>query len=161
MFSSDRSRSGHVTRQSAWLWIKDAAKTAGVNLDGCSPHALRKSYAVELRRSSGVAAAQAALQHDRASTTAIYAFADVYGGKGGEPVLWSQVDELAELVAAKLAERAKKPSKKKVLSYQHLFHSHHGAGLRGGSACGVASSRATVGSMSTTYDSRSWRGVTG
>lgn len=68
---------------------------------------------MELRHSCGVAAAQAALQHDRASTTAIYAFADVYGGKGGEPVLWSQVDELAELVAAKLAERAKKPSKKR------------------------------------------------
>ena len=113
VFPSERSRSGHVTRQSAWLWFKGAAKTAGVSLDGCSPHALRKSYAVELRHSSGVAAAQAALQHDRASTPAIYAFADVYGGKGGEPVLWSQVDELAELVAAKLAVRAKKPSKKR------------------------------------------------
>ena len=108
IFSSERSRSGHITRQAAWQWFKAAAKAAGVSLDGCSPHALRKSYAVELRHERGIAAAQAALQHERESTTAIYAFADLYGGEADEPILWSQIDEVAELVAAKLKISSKK-----------------------------------------------------
>lgn len=108
LFPSRTSRSGHITRQAAWKWFKAAGKAAGVSLDGCSPHALRKVYAVKLRHERGIAAAQKALQHDRESTTAIYAFSDVYAGKAeNEPILWRDVDELVNLVAERLSEQKK------------------------------------------------------
>lgn len=108
LFPSDRARSGHVTRQAAWLWFKRAAKDAGVDIDGVSPHALRKNFAVEVRHRDGLEAARELLQHDRAATTSIYAFSDVFAGKADEPILWTQVDELVELVAQRLASEQKK-----------------------------------------------------
>ena len=91
--------------QTAWNWFKEAAKETGIDVHGVSPHALRKSFAVKLRHEQGMEAAKTALQHSDNATTAIYAYADVYAGKDpNAPVLWCQVNELAEIIAAKLQE---------------------------------------------------------
>lgn len=100
---SSHAKCGHVTRQTAWNWFKEAAKKAKIDLDGVSPHALRKSFAVKLRHEKGLEAAKIALQHSDNATTAIYAFADVYAGKDSNaPVLWCQVDQLIDLIVEKL-----------------------------------------------------------
>lgn len=110
LFPSERgSKSGHITRQTAWGRFKRAADRADVSLDGCSPHSLRKSFAVELRHERGIVAAQHALQHDRASLTALYAFSDAFLGiDAEEPITWGQVgvlaDVVAELITSKLAD---------------------------------------------------------
>lgn len=97
---------GHITRQTAWNWFKEAAKDAGIDVHGVSPHALRKSFAVKLRHEQGMEAAKAALQHADNATTAIYAFADVYAGKDPDaPVLWCQIDELTALIAERLHDK--------------------------------------------------------
>lgn len=97
---------GHITRQTAWNWFKEAARDAGIDVHGVSPHALRKSFAVKLRHEQGMEAAKAALQHADNATTAIYAFADVYAGKDPDaPVLWCQIDELTALIAERLHDK--------------------------------------------------------
>lgn len=103
IFGSYKSDCGHYTRQAAWKWFKDAANEAGVDLVGCSPHSLRKSFAAELMHRKGLKAVQAALQHSNSFTTAIYAYADVYAGAAPEaPVLWGQIDELLDLIVARI-----------------------------------------------------------
>lgn len=94
---------GHITRQTAWNWFKEAAKAAEIDVNGVSPHALRKSFAVKLLHEQGIEAAKTALQHSDNATTAIYAYADVYAGKDpNAPVLWCQVDQLVDLIASRL-----------------------------------------------------------
>lgn len=106
-----RGKTGHITRQSAWNWLKAAAKAANVDFDGVSPHSLRKCFAVRVRHERGMLAAQRALQHSNSATTAIYAYADIYAGEDPEaPVLWCQVDQLVDLIAARLTEHAKELS---------------------------------------------------
>lgn len=101
-------KSGHITRQTAWKWFKDAAKAASVDIDGVSPHSLRKSYAVSVRRKRGFYAAHEALQHKYSETTAIYAYSDIYSGADPEaPILWCQLSQLIDLVAERLDERKK------------------------------------------------------
>lgn len=77
----------HLTRQAVWSRIKRGAKVAGVDLEGVSPHALRKSFAVELYREKGFKAVQAALQHRNAATTEIYSFADWSTGENADKPL--------------------------------------------------------------------------
>lgn len=77
----------HLTRQAVWDRIKRGAKVAGVDLEGVSPHALRKSFAVELYREKGFKAVQAALQHRNAATTEIYSFADWSTGENADKPL--------------------------------------------------------------------------
>lgn len=76
LFPSPRDPSQHITRQALWGRVKRAAKSAGVDLDGVSPHSFRKSFAVELYKDKGFAAVQSALQHANAATTELYAFSD-------------------------------------------------------------------------------------
>ncbi len=76
LFPSPYKRGEHITRQAVWARIKTAGKKAGLDLDGLSPHAMRKAFAVELYRKKGFKAVQEALQHNYASTTEIYTFAD-------------------------------------------------------------------------------------
>ncbi len=106
---ASRSKSGHITRQTAWNWFKAAAKAAKIEIKGVSPHALRKSFAVKLRHERGIEAAQRALQHTNCAQTAIYAYSDIYAGADPyAPVLWCQIDELIDLLREKLIQRAKK-----------------------------------------------------
>ena len=109
VFSSACARSGHITRQTAWNWLKTAAKRSGVSLAGCSPHSLRKSFAVDVRHREGLEAARIALQHSDSAVTAIYAYADVYGGFApDDPIRWSMVNQLVDLIICELDYRKKK-----------------------------------------------------
>lgn len=69
-----------LTRQAAWARVKRAAARCGIDPDGVSPHALRKSFAVQLYLREGLEAVQTALQHARVSTTEIYALSDWLSG---------------------------------------------------------------------------------
>lgn len=75
IFPSFRDETKHLTRQAVWLRIKRAGKRAGIELEGVSPHAMRKAFAVELYRKKGFQAVQKALQHNNSATTEI-CFAD-------------------------------------------------------------------------------------
>jgi integrase len=115
IFGSYKSQSGHITRQTAWKWFKKAALEARVDIAGCSPHSLRKSFAAELRHKEGLHAVQEALQHSNSFTTAIYAYADVYAGYDPEaPILWGQIEELLDLIVEHLCEKTIKNSKKRL-----------------------------------------------
>ena len=97
---------GHITRQTAWNWIKTAANAAKIDVTGGSPHALRKSFAVRIRHEKGLLAAQRALQHTDSATTAIYAYADIYSGADpNAPVLWCQVGDLCDMIADMLSKK--------------------------------------------------------
>lgn len=101
-----KGKNGHITRQTAWNWLKNAAKAAKIEIKGVSPHSLRKNFAVGLRKSEGLDAAQKALQHTDSAITAIYAFADVYSGADpNAPVLWCQVSELVDLICERLKQK--------------------------------------------------------
>jgi hypothetical protein len=68
------------TRQTVWKDVKKAAKQ--LQLDGnIAPHSARKTYAVEDFREHGLAETQKHLQHDRISTTMLYAFSDLISYK--------------------------------------------------------------------------------
>lgn len=107
VFASKRhSKSGHVTRQALWARFKKAAEIAGVPLDGCSPHGLRKAFAVAVRHEKGLKAAQQALQHTNSAVTALYAYADAYEGCDPDaPITWAQVGMLVDLVVQQLREK--------------------------------------------------------
>lgn len=72
------SKGKYRSRQAVWKNVRKAACNAGIK-PHVSPHSARKTFAVELRRRCGIGAVQEALQHKYASTTNLYAFADVQG----------------------------------------------------------------------------------
>lgn len=99
-----RKKGTHRTRQAVWKDIKKAADLMGVQMNA-SPHSARKTYAVELRKTEGLAAVQRELQHSDMNTTMLYAFADLTRGGKRETVPTS--DELltfADLVARRVVE---------------------------------------------------------
>lgn len=71
----------HRTRQAVWKDLKRAAKAARIPAN-VGPHSARKVYAVELYRRRGLKAAQAALNHDDATVTLLYALADELRQRG-------------------------------------------------------------------------------
>ena len=83
LFPSPYKAGQHLTRQAVWVRMKKAGKACGVDLEGLSPHSLRKVFAVELYRKKGFKAVKEALQHNYASTTEIYTFADWNTGENG------------------------------------------------------------------------------
>lgn len=87
LFPSPYNAAHHLTRQAVWARIKRGAAVAGVDIEGVSPHALRKSFAVELYRAKGFKAVQEALQHRNAATTEIYSFADWSTGENANKPL--------------------------------------------------------------------------
>ncbi|MBQ5853420.1 MAG: tyrosine-type recombinase/integrase [Rikenellaceae bacterium] len=101
-FPSPFNKKTHLTRQAVWYRIKRAALRAGVSVEGVSPHALRKSFAVFMFGEKGLRATMDALQHDHANTTALYAHADWLTGenakrplcRGDLPVIASKIAEL-------------------------------------------------------------------
>lgn len=84
LFPSPYKVGQHLTRQAVWSRIKRAGHRAGLDLDGLSPHSMRKVFAVELYRERGFEAVKAALQHTYSSTTEIYSFADWNTGENAD-----------------------------------------------------------------------------
>jgi integrase len=75
LFPSPKDGNNHRTRQAVWRNIKDAVKRCGVRRN-VTPHTARKIYAVETFRKKGLDGVQKDLQHDRITTSMLYAFAD-------------------------------------------------------------------------------------
>ena len=84
LFPSPSKRGAHLTRQAAWARVKAAGKRAGLDLEGLSPHTLRKVFAVEIYRKEGFKAVQNALQHNNSATTEIYSFSDWNTGENAD-----------------------------------------------------------------------------
>lgn len=81
VFEGARDRQKHRTRQAVWKDLKRAAKAARIPAN-VGPHSARKIYAVDLYRRRGLEAAQAALNHDEAAVTLLYALADELRQRG-------------------------------------------------------------------------------
>ena len=122
LFPSPYKQGAHITRQAVWHRIKTAGKRAGIDLDGLSPHTMRKVFAVELYREKGFKAVQEALQHNNSATTEIYSFADWNTGKNADlPLKRRDLQLIVKMVLEALSEageneqrpKAKKPTKRK------------------------------------------------
>lgn len=96
-----RSATKHRTRQTVYKDVKKATRLLGVE-GQISPHSARKTFAVELRKKSGVNEVQKALQHTNPETTNLYAFADVASKSGA---VARDLDEFAEQIARKVVEK--------------------------------------------------------
>ncbi len=113
LFPSPYKSGEHITRQCVWARIKAAAKRAGIDTKGISPHSMRKVFAVELYRAHGFAAVKEALQHTHAATTEIYSFADWNTGENANLPLTRRdlrlvVQMVLEAIGDELAELKKK-----------------------------------------------------
>jgi integrase len=101
----------HRTRQAVWANMKKAADIMGVNLNA-APHSARKTYAVEVFKDKGLKEAQKELQHDRLSTTMIYAFSNLLTDNEEKKENLSfpveKIEELANIIADKVVERLEK-----------------------------------------------------
>lgn len=97
----------HRTRQAVWNNMKMAARRLGVELNA-APHSARKTYAVEMFRDKGLEQTQRELQHDRISTTMLYAFSDMLCGAQHQTQDIVDMDAFAEIIAEKVAEKLKK-----------------------------------------------------
>lgn len=114
LFPSPYKHGEHITRQCVWSRIKRAAKRAGVDPEGVSPHTLRKVFAVELYREKGFKAVQEALQHTNGATTEIYSFADWSTGKNAEePLKRKDLQLIVKMVIEALGEAYKLPKESK------------------------------------------------
>lgn len=99
-----RKRGTHRTRQAVWKDIKKAADMLGVPLN-VSPHSARKTYAVELRKTEGLATVQKELQHNDMNTTMLYAFADVVKNSKREYLpMTEDIVSFADLIARRVVE---------------------------------------------------------
>lgn len=95
----------HRTRQAVWANMKKAAGLLGLSMNA-APHSARKTYAVEVFRDKGLDFAKKELQHDRVSTTMLYAFSNMlYGGKQQTQDI--DIEQFAELIASKIVEKMK------------------------------------------------------
>lgn len=80
LFPSPVKPGEHKTRQAVWRDIKTAARKCGIKVN-VTPHTARKVHGVETFRAKGLGEVQRELQHDRVSTSLLYAFADVLTGE--------------------------------------------------------------------------------
>lgn len=87
LFPSPYKEGEHLTRQAVWARIKTAARQCDIDVEGVSPHSMRKAFAVETYRKKGFEAVKEALQHTHSSTAEIYAFADWNTGNNAEEPL--------------------------------------------------------------------------
>ena len=97
----------HRTRQAVWSNMKKAAALMGFKLN-VAPHSARKTYAVEMFKDKGLEQTQKELQHDRISTTMLYAFSDMLCGAEHKTQDIVDMDAFAEIIAEKVAQRLKK-----------------------------------------------------
>ncbi len=111
LFPSRYKIGAHLTRQAVWQRIKRAGRRSGIDLDGLSPHSMRKVFAVELYRQKGFEAVKEALQHRYSSTTEIYSFADWDTGENADlPLKRRDLKLVVRMCLEALSER---PSKKR------------------------------------------------
>ena len=104
----------HLTRQAVWQRIKRAGERAGVDLEGVSPHSMRKAFAVELYREKGFKTVQNALQHSNTATTEIYSFADFDTGKNADlPLKRKDLKLIVHMVIEALGDNYKLPKENK------------------------------------------------
>lgn len=114
LFPSPYKPGEHITRQCVWARIKRAAKRAGVNPEGISPHTLRKVFAVELYRERGFKAVQTALQHTNGATTEIYSYADwSTGANANEPLERRDLQLIIKMVIEALGDAYNLPKESK------------------------------------------------
>lgn len=97
----------HRTRQAVWLNMKKAAAQMGVKLNA-APHSARKTYAVEMFKDKGLERTQKELQHDRISTTMLYAFSDMLCDTERNTQDVADMDTFAEIIAEKVAKKLEK-----------------------------------------------------
>lgn len=97
----------HRTRQAVWSNMKKAAALMGVKLNA-APHSARKTYAVEMFKDKGLEQTQKELQHDRLSTTMLYAFSDMLCGTENKTQDIGDMDAFAEIIAEKVAKKLEK-----------------------------------------------------
>lgn len=97
----------HRTRQAVWGNMKKAAVLMGVKLNA-APHSARKTYAVEMFKDKGLEQTRKELQHDRMSTTMIYAFSDMLCESQRKTQDIVDIEVFAEKVAEKVAQKLKK-----------------------------------------------------
>lgn len=107
IFPSPRDSSKHLTRQWFWKRVKRACRLSGVDPDGVAPHSFRKVFAVEYFKREGLEATREALQHERASTTQIYALSDFTSGSNGNLPLLRR--DLPYIISELLAVLKPKP----------------------------------------------------
>ena len=106
IFPSDKSKSGHITRQAVYNNLRKTAEMLGVK-NHVSPHSARKTFAVGLLHKKGLNAVQKALQHESVGTTALYCFSDVMQKKQFNN---SSIDYelLSDMIADKVVDRLNK-----------------------------------------------------
>lgn len=97
----------HRTRQAVWENMKKAARQLGIKLNA-APHSARKTYAVEMFKDRGLEQTQRELQHDRISTTMLYAFSDMLCSSQHQTQDIVDMDVFAEIIAEKVTEKIKK-----------------------------------------------------
>lgn len=97
----------HRTRQAVWGNMKKAAVLMGVKLNA-APHSARKTYAVEMFKDKGLEQTRKELQHDKISTTMIYAFSDMLCESQRNTQDIVDIEAFAEKVAEKVAKKLKK-----------------------------------------------------
>lgn len=96
-----RGKTGHRTRQTVFLDMKNAAKRLRI-IEHASPHSARKTFAVGLRKSGATEGQiQRALQHSDRVTTKIYSRADRLN------LTPERLDEIIDLICDRVAERLK------------------------------------------------------
>ena len=106
-FPSPKDSNKHIRRETVWYRIKSACKRAGIDAAGISPHTMRKVFAVELFKRAGMKATQEALQHDKSSTTEIYALSDFSTGDNAAlPLTRGDIPLIIEMVISALKNRA-------------------------------------------------------
>lgn len=98
---SGRNPEKHRTRQAVYKDVKKAVSLLGIE-GQISPHSARKTFAVELRKKSGLAEVQKALQHSDRETTNLYAFADI-ATRSNRNI--GDIEDIAEVIAEKVVEK--------------------------------------------------------
>lgn len=93
VFPSPKDCHKHRTRQAVWADVKAACKRLGI-AENVTPHSARKIFAVGEFKKRGLQTVQDELQHDRVTTTLLYAFADVLTKHGGENDAKNQENDL-------------------------------------------------------------------
>lgn len=106
VFTGRLSNDKHRTRQAVYRDLCAVADRYGVSVN-VTPHSARKTYAVNVYHADGIKAAGKALQHDRESTTLIYALSDKISAERlrVRPDNDDQIEAIAGRVVALLSER--------------------------------------------------------
>lgn len=103
IFSSYKDPSKHISRTTIYRNLVTACKRNGVEAH-ISPHTARKIFGVDIYNEKGLEATQKALQHDRATTTLIYALSDKITARNGIGHIMD-TDEVIDKTAQKVFDK--------------------------------------------------------